>query len=118
FAHAKSNHDNLLDLVDYLSSTNHSIHLHLGLTRSWFQTPNSFDAQNATSWNGLVVSNGGLDPNGNVVGPTDQRSQIKSFNIAPSWTRLISNTTVFTLGAFVRHDQNTYYTSAHHFADL
>ena len=57
-------------------------------------------AQLATPWNGVVVANGGLDPNGNVVGPADQRSQIKTFNIAPSWTRLISPTTVFTLGAF------------------
>jgi Carboxypeptidase regulatory-like domain len=116
--HDKGNQENLFDRVDYQFSTKDSIHLNLGLTRSWFQTPNSFDAQNATSWNGLVVSNGGLDPNGNVVGPTDQRSQIKSFNIAPSWTRLLNNTTVFTLGAFVRRDQYNYYPSANPFADL
>ncbi len=116
--HDKGNQENLFDRVDYQFSTKDSIHLNLGLTRSWFQTPNSFDAQNATSWNGLVVNNGGLDPNGNVVGPTDQRSQIKSFNIAPSWTRLLNNTTVFTLGAFVRRDQYNYYSSANPFADL
>ena len=29
------------------------------------------------------------------VGPADQRSQIKTFNIAPSWTRLLSSNTVF-----------------------
>ena len=116
--HDKGNQENLFDRVDYQFSTKDSIHLNLGLTRSWFQTPNSFDAQNATAWNGLVVSNGGLDPNGNVVGPTDQRSQIKSFNIAPSWTRLLSNTTVFTLGAFVRRDQYNCYPSANAFADL
>jgi len=116
--HDKGNQENLFDRVDYQFSTKDSIHLNLGLTRSWFQTPNSFDAQYATSWTGLVVSNGGLDPNGNVVGPTDQRSQIKSFNIAPSWTRLLNNTTVFTLGAFVRRDQYNYYPSADPFADL
>jgi hypothetical protein len=116
--HDKGNQENLFDRVDYQFSTKDSLHLNFGLTRSWFQTPNSFDAQNATSWNGLVVSNGGLDPNGNVVGPTDQRSQIKSFNIAPSWTRLLSNTTVLTLGAFVRRDQYNYYPSANPFADL
>ena len=64
-----------------------SLHVNLGFTRSWFQTPNSFDAQTASPWNGVVVNNGGLDPIGNVVGPADQRSQIKTFNIAPSWTR-------------------------------
>ena len=81
-------------------STADSLHLNVGYTRSWFQTPNSFDAQNATPWNGIVVDNGGLDPNGNVVGPTDQRSKIGTFNIAPTWTHLISSTTVFTRGLF------------------
>src|SRR6202171_3043761 len=109
-AHAKGNAENLYDRVDYQLTNADSMHLNLGYTRSWFQTPNSFDTQDATPWNGVVVANGGLDPNGNVVGPADQRSQIKTFNIAPSWTRLLSPTTVFTLGAFVRRDQFNYYT--------
>ena len=67
--HDKGNEENLFDRVDYQLSTADSIHLNLGYTRSWFQTPNSFDAQNATAWNGVTVDNGGLDPNGNVVGP-------------------------------------------------
>ena len=95
-----------------------TLHLNLGFTRSWFQTPNSFDAQNATAWSGLVVDNGGLGPDGLPVGPADQRSQIKTFNIAPSWTRLLNTNTVFTLGAFVRRDQFNYYPSANPFADL
>ncbi|PYV74061.1 MAG: hypothetical protein DMG96_21345, partial [Acidobacteria bacterium] len=45
--HDKGNQENLFDRVDYQFSTKDSIHLNLGLTRSWFQTPNSFDAQNA-----------------------------------------------------------------------
>jgi hypothetical protein len=69
-------------------------------------------------WKGLIVDNGGLGPDGIPVGPADQRSQIKTFNIAPSWTRLINNNTVFTLGAFVRRDQFNYYPSADPFADL
>src|SRR5579872_2382903 len=116
--HDKGNEENLFDRVDYQPSSADSIHLNFGFTRSWFQTPNTFDSQNATLWNGVVVANGGLDPNGNVVGPTDQRSQIKTFNIAPTWTRLLSNTSVFTLGAFVRRDQFNYYGSANPFADL
>jgi len=116
--HAKGNEESLFDRVDFQISTADSIHLNLGFTRSWFQTPNSFDAQNATAWSGLVVGNGGLDPNGNVVGPADQRSQIKTFNIAPSWTRTLSSNAVFTLGAFVRRDQFNYYPSANPFADL
>src|SRR5580698_5100130 len=116
--HDKGNEENLFDRVDYQLSTADSLHFNFGFTRSWFQTPNSFDSQFATPWNGVVVANGGLDPNGNVVGLADQRSQIKTFNIAPTWTRLLSNTTVFTLGAFVRHDGYNYYPSANPFADL
>jgi hypothetical protein len=116
--HDKGNEENFFDRVDYQLSTADSIHMNFGYTRSWFQTPNSFDAQNATAWNGVTVDNSGLDPNGNVVGPADQRSQIKTFNIAPSWTRLLNSTTVFTLGGFVRRDQYNYYPSANPFADL
>ena len=74
------------------------INLNLQFTRSWFQTPNSYDAQNATAWNGLVVNNGGLGPNGLPVGSADQRSKIRTFNIAPVWTRLLNPNTVFTFG--------------------
>jgi Carboxypeptidase regulatory-like domain/TonB-dependent Receptor Plug Domain len=116
--HDKGNQENLFDRVDYQASPADSLHVNLGYTRSWFQTPNSFDAQNATAWNGVTVTNGGLDPNGDVVGAADQRSQIKTFDIAPSWTQLISPQSVFTLGAFVRRDQYNYYPSANPFADL
>lgn len=116
--HDKGNEENIFDRVDYQISQGDSLHLNVGVTRSWFQNPNSFDAQNASAWNGLVVNNNGLDPNGNLVGPADQRSQIRTFNFAPSWIRLLSNTTVFTLGAFVRRDQYNYYPSANPFSDL
>ena len=116
--HDKGNEENLFDRLDFQLSKMDSIHLNLGFTRSWLQTPNSFDSQNATAWSGLVVDNSGLDPNGNVVEPADQRSQIKTFNIAPSWTRLVNNNTVFTLGGFVRRDQFNYYPSGNPFADL
>jgi hypothetical protein len=116
--HDKGNEENLFDRVDYQLTGADSIHVNFGYTRSWFQTPNSFDAQNATAWNGVTVDNGGLDPLGNLVGPADQRSQIQTFNIAPSWTRLINPTTVFTLGGFVRRDHYNYYPSSNPFADL
>jgi hypothetical protein len=116
--HDKGNEENVFDRIDYQLSTADSIHLNLGFSRSWFQTPNSFDGQNATLWNGVVVANGGLDPNGNVVEPTDQRALIKSFNIAPTWTRVISPTTVFSLGGWVRRDAFNYYPSKDPFADL
>jgi Carboxypeptidase regulatory-like domain/TonB-dependent Receptor Plug Domain len=116
--HAKGNQENLFDRVDYQLSVVDSLHLNLGYTRSWFQTTNSYDAQNATAWNGVTVNNGGLDPNGNVVGSADQRSQIKTINVAPSWIRLLSSASVLTVGGFVRRDHYNYYPSTNPFADL
>jgi hypothetical protein len=116
--HAKGNEQNFFDRADWQITPADSFHLNFGFTRSWFQTPNSFDQQTAGAWNGLIVNNGGLGPDGLPVGPADQRSQIKTYNIAPSWTRVLSNTAVFTLGAYVRHDQYNYYPSGNPFADL
>jgi hypothetical protein len=116
--HDHGNEENVFDRMDFKLSDKDSINLNLGFTRSWFQTPNSYDAQNATAWNGLLVNNGGLGPNGLPVGSADQRSKIRTFNIAPVWTRLLNPKTVFTFGAFVRQDQYNYYPSADPFADL
>jgi hypothetical protein len=116
--HDKGNQANIFDRVDFQLSNADSVHLNLGLTRSWFQVPSTFDAQTADAWSGLVVDNGGLGPDGLPVGPADQHAQIRTFNIAPSWTRLINANTVFTLGAFLRHDQFNYYPSGNPFADL
>jgi len=116
--HDKGNQANFFDRVDYKPSQDDTISLNFGFTRSWFQTPNSFDAENATAWNGLVVDNGGLGPDGLPVGPQDQRSKIRTFNIAPTWTHLINASTVFTLGGFARQDQYNYYGSDNPFADF
>ena len=122
--HDKGNEENLFDRVDYQLSTADSIHLNFGYSRSWFQTPNSLDAENATPWSGLsgiepqMAAFAGRDPNGNIVGPTDQRSKIGTFNIAPSWTHVLTTNAVFTLGAFVRRDDYNYYPSGDAFADL
>ncbi len=116
--HDKGNEENFFDRVDYQVSTADSLHLNLGFSRSWFQTPNSYDSEDATPWSGVTVSNNGLDPNGSVVGPADQRSKIQTFNIAPSWTRILNPVTVLTVGAFVRRDAYSYYPSENPFADL
>jgi len=104
--HAKGNEENIFDRFDYQFSQKDTLHLNLNYTRSWFQTPNAFDNLNVT------------DANGNIVGNTDQRSKIGTYNIAPVWTRLINSNTVFTLGAFVRHDQFNYYASPNPLADF
>ena len=104
--HDKGNLENVFDRLDYNVSKVDSIHLNFQYSRSWFQTPNTFDNLNV------------LDSNGNNVGNTDQRSKIGTVNIAPAWTRLISSNAVFTLGAFVRRDNYNYYPSNNPFADL
>ncbi|MGA3043629.1 MAG: TonB-dependent receptor, partial [Bryobacteraceae bacterium] len=116
--HDHGNQENLFDRVDFKPSPADTLNVNLGFTRSWFQTPNSYDAQDATAWSGLVVDNNGLGPNGLPVGSTDQRSQIRTFNIAPTWTRVANANTVFTLGGFVRQDGYNYYPSDNPFADL
>jgi hypothetical protein len=116
--HDHGNEANIFDRIDFKPSEANTFNLNLSFTRSWFQTPNSYDAQNATAWTGLIVDNGGLGPNGSPVGSADQRSRIVTFNIAPTWTRLLSPSTVFTLGAFIRQDQFNYYPSDNPFADL
>jgi hypothetical protein len=116
--HDKGNEENIFDRFDYQVSPADSVHLNLNLSRSWFQTPNSYDSELASPWYGVVVNNNGLGPDGKPVGPADQRSQIRTFNVSPTWTHLVGSTTVFTFGAFVRHDQYNYYPSADPFSDL
>ena len=116
--HDHGNEENLFDRFDFKPSDNDSINLGLSFSRSWFQTPNSYDAETASAWNGLVVNNGGLGPNGLPVGSADQRSKIRTFNVAPVWTRILNPKTVFTFGIFARQDQYNYYPSADPFADL
>src|SRR5271166_6442218 len=106
--HDKGNEENLFDRIDYQIASGNTVHLNLGLSRSWFQTPQTFDNLNL----------GAIDPLGNPVPPTDQRSQIKTFNVAPTWTRLLSPTEVFTFGGFVRRDDYHYYPSNDPFSDL
>ena len=124
--HDRGNEQNLWDRFDYKPRSNDTLSLNFGYTRSWFQTPNSFDAQNATGWSGPVCQNylsystacNGLGPDGQVVGATDQRSKIGTFNIAPSWTHLLNSNTVLTVGGYVRRDQYNYYPSRDPFSDL
>jgi Carboxypeptidase regulatory-like domain len=122
--HDKGNEENFFDRVDFQLSAKDSIRLDLGYSRSWFQTPNTLDGQNATPWSGLdgvlptIENYGGIGPNGLPVGPADQRSKIGTFNIAPAWTRLINDHAVLTVGGWVRRDGYNYYGSDNPFADL
>jgi len=126
--HDKGNEENVFDRLDYQITQADSLHVNLEFSRSWFQTPNSYDAQFASAWHGVVVDSGGVPANtandcviaacDEPVGPADQRSQIRTYNIAPNWTHVVNLDTVLTAGAWVRHDQYNYYPSADPFADL
>ncbi len=130
--HDKGNEENLFDRVDYQLNNKDSVQLNFQYTRSWFQTPNTFDGQSAAAWSGLygvlpsVENYGGAVPIGTptgftlgpAIGPADQHSKIQTFNIAPSWTHVLNTHAVSTLGAWVRRDGYNYYPSDNPFADL
>jgi hypothetical protein len=113
--HDKGNEENAFDRVDYTFSPADSMHFDFNYSRSWFQTPNSFDNLNVEN-----VVNGGATPNpafGNL-GNTDEHSKIGTINISPTYTRIVSNNAVLNLGAYVRRDHYDYYPSGNPLADL
>ena len=109
--HDKGNEQNVFDRVDYAITPVDSMHLDLNYSRSWFQTPNSYD--------NLDVKNyANASPDVVPVGNADQRSKILTYNISPTYTRIIGNNSVFNLGAFLRRDEYNYYPSENPLADL
>ena len=113
--HDKGNEENVFDRVDYSFSSADSVHVDLNYSRSWFQNPNAFENLNVQN----VLSGGATaSPTFGTVGNTDQRSQISTYNISPTYTRVINNDSVFNFGAFVRRDDYNYYPSGNPLADL
>ncbi len=113
--HDKGNEENVFDRVDYSFTQADSIHLDLNYSRSWFQTPNAYQNLNVQN----VVSGGtSASPVLGDVGNTDQNSKINTFNISPTYTRIVNNYSVFNLGAFVRKDLYGYFPSGDPLADL
>jgi hypothetical protein len=117
--HDKGNEQNLFDRVDYNFTSVDSVHLDLNYSRSWFQTPNSFDNLNVENVE-IAGPNAGTSasPNFVNVGNTDQHSKIETINISPTYTRVIGSNAVLNLGAFVRRDDYNYYPSGNALADL
>ena len=113
--HDKGNEQNVFDRMDYNFTSVDSMHLDLNYSRSWFQTPNSFDSLNVPN----VVSGGAsASPVFGSVGSADQHSKIGTINVSPTYTHIIGSNTVFNLGAFVRRDDYHYYPSGNPLADL
>jgi Carboxypeptidase regulatory-like domain len=113
--HDKGNEFNVFDRIDRQLTPVDSVHLNLNYSRSWFQTPNSYDNLNVQN----VVSGGaGANPIFGNVGNTDQRSKIGTFDIAPTYTRIIGANSVFNFGPYIRRDQYNYYPSGNPLADM
>jgi hypothetical protein len=106
--HDKGNELNFFDRVDRSFTPKDSIHVNFNYTRSWFQTPNTFDNLNVQN----VISGGSTSsPVFGSVGNTDQRAKIETFDIAPLYTHLIGSNAIFNFGGFVRRDGFNYYPS-------
>ena len=104
--HDKGNEQNVFDRVDRQFTDVSSVHLNLQYTRSWFQTPNTYDTQYGFTQSGLTP------------GPTDQRSKIETVDIAPTYTRVIGATSVFNFAPYLRRDSYHYYPSNNLLADF
>jgi len=113
--HAKGNEENFFDRVDYSFSQADSMHIDLNYSRSWFQTPNSYDNVNVQN---VVAGGASANPTFGNVGNTNQGSKINTFNISPTYTHVISTNSVLNLGAFIRKDFYDYFPSSNPLADL
>jgi len=113
--HDKGNEQNVFDRVDRQLTSVDSIHVNLNYSRSWFQTPNSYDNLNVQN---VVGGGSGPDPIFAGVGNADQRSKIETFDIAPTYTRIIGANSIFNFGPYIRKDAYNYYPSGNPLADL
>ena len=107
--HDKGNEENIFDRVDRQLSPTATLHTNLQYTRSWFQTPNTYDTQYGYSQGETLLGNTG--PSVLTSGPTDQRSKIETFDIAPTYTKTVGDTAIFNFAPYVRRDSFNYYPS-------
>src|SRR5947209_8604965 len=79
----------VFDRFDFRPGTTDTIHLNVQAARSGFDVPNTYDQIAQT-----------------------QHQNIRTFNIAPGYSRVIGANTLFTANGFVRQDHLTYQPSA------
>ena len=94
--HAHGNNENFFDRIDYHPTLSDSLQLNLGASRSWFQNPNQYDQQAAGQ---------------------DQRGEIFSYNIAPSWTHIFNANSLIAINPYLRQDDFHYFPSKDPFSD-
>ncbi len=104
--HDKGNEENFFDRVDFQLSDVSNLHTNFQYTRSWFQTPNSYDTQY------------GFAQSGQTPGATDQRSKIETIDFSPTYTRQIRAASIFNLAPYMRRDTYHYFPSKNALSDF
>ncbi len=94
--HAGGNAENLIERLDYRATDKTSLQLNTSLSRSWFQTPNTFDQQ-------ALAQN--------------QRQTVVSFNIAPQFLHTFNPHAFNQTNLWVRQDKIRYRPSDDIFSD-
>lgn len=96
FMHDKGNNENIFDHIDYNPDSKDSAHLDIFLARTWFQVPNTYPQQ--------------------TLGQ-DQRQQMYTLDLSPSWVRTISPRMLISVHPYFRQDYVRYYPSRNPFQD-
>ena len=94
--HANGNAQDLIERMDYKATPWTSLQLNTSISRSWFQTPNTFDQQ--------------------FLGQ-NQRQTIVSFNVAPSLLHTFNSSLFSQTNLWVRQDKVRYRPSEDVFSD-
>jgi hypothetical protein len=94
--HATGNAENLIERLDYRWTDKTSVQLNMSVSRSWFQTPNTYDQQ--------------------ALGQ-DQRQAVASLNIAPQFIHVFNPHSFSQTNLWVRQDKIRYYPSGDLYSD-
>jgi hypothetical protein len=94
--HATGNAESLFDRFDLQPTPADSLHLNLSLSRSWFQTPNTYDQEKSGQ---------------------DQRQFMRSGNFAVAYSHVFSPSRLLDANLWWRGDLVNYYPSRNLFAD-
>ncbi len=92
--HGKGNSVSLFNRLDFRPSAADTVHLNIQAANSGFDVPNTYDQSAQT-----------------------QHQDIRTFNVAPGYSRVIGSKTLFTANGFVRQDHLIYKPSADPFND-
>ena len=92
--HDKGNNESFFDRLDYRPTAANFYQLNLSFSRSWFQQPDQYDQSRQ-----------------------DQRGQIFSYNVAPSWTHIFDANSLLSVSPYLRQDNFHYYPSPNVFND-